>query len=68
MTLNNTRITSQILFVFISFVCNAQAPPMPAGPPSPVGTPIDGSLITLVVLGIVLGLLVIYKNRKLTKT
>ncbi|MDG1730204.1 MAG: hypothetical protein P8K68_14760 [Algibacter sp.] len=47
--MQNKRIIASILFVLISFVCEAQgvpgSMPPPPGPPPPPGFPIDGGLI-----------------------
>ncbi|OIQ23442.1 hypothetical protein [Lacinutrix sp. MedPE-SW] len=58
---------ASILFILISFVCAAQTPfdpPPPSQPPTPPGTPIDGGLLFLLVLGILYGAFIAYKKSK----
>jgi hypothetical protein len=57
MTIQNKRIFASILFVLISFVCVAQAMPVPPppGPPPPPGFPIDGGIIFGVVIALFYG-------------
>lgn len=57
----NTKIISQILFVLISYVCNAQVP-APDDIPPPPGLPIDGAVIILKVLAVILGTIYIYRS------
>ena len=66
MRIQNKKYFASILFVLISFVCNAQVdgtPPPPAPPPPP-GLPIDDYLPFLLVIALVYG---IYKRLKLSK-
>ena len=57
MIIQNRRIFASILFILISFVCVAQGnvPPPPAPPPPP-GLPIDGGVISVLVLGAIYGI------------
>ncbi|WP_452225394.1 PID-CTERM protein-sorting domain-containing protein [Lacinutrix chionoecetis] len=56
---------ASILFILISFVCSAQEfPPPPQPPTGPVGLPIDGGLIILLVVGAVFG---VYKMLRFKK-
>ena len=64
MKIQNRTILASILFVLISFVCSAQGPPQPSQPPTPVGTPIDGNIAILIILGVLYGAYKIYQNRK----
>ncbi|WP_345006785.1 hypothetical protein [Snuella lapsa] len=61
MIIQNKRIFASILFVLISFVCNAQGGP-PAPPPPPPNLPIDAG----VMVGLGIGLL--YGVKKLLKS
>lgn len=62
--IQNNKTFASILFVLISFVCSAQNPPQPSGPPTPPGTPIDGSIVVLVILGAIYGAFKMYQKRK----
>ncbi|MEZ4797018.1 MAG: hypothetical protein R2785_07600 [Flavobacteriaceae bacterium] len=57
---------ASILFLIVSFVCAAQeiGDPPPPMPPPPVGLPIDGSVIFMLVVGLIFGA---YKVQKLYK-
>ncbi|RZV57948.1 MAG: hypothetical protein EX254_10185, partial [Flavobacteriaceae bacterium] len=49
-------IIASILFVLISFVCQAQGVnPPPPSPPPPPGLPIDGGVMVAVGLGLIYG-------------
>lgn len=54
---NKTNLAS-ILFLLISFVCEAQPDimPPPPGPPPPPGLPIDDYVVVLLVLGLIYGI------------
>ena len=55
MKIGNKTKTASILFVLISFVCDAailQPPP----PPPPPGFPIDGGVLAILALGLVYGI------------
>jgi hypothetical protein len=66
MGLQNKKILASILFVTMSFVCEAQidGTPPPPMPPPPVGLPIDDALPFLFILALFLG---IYRKVKLVK-
>jgi hypothetical protein len=55
MIIQYKRHFASILFVLISFVCDAQFPPGP-GPPPPPGLPIDGPVIFVLILGLLYGI------------
>ncbi|MGK0253555.1 MAG: hypothetical protein ACI9OE_001028 [Mariniflexile sp.] len=54
MIIQNKRIFISSLFVLISFVCSAQAPPPPGTPPPP-GFLIDGGVLLGVCIGLFYG-------------
>jgi len=56
--IQNKRKLASILFVLISFVCTAQlgGDPPPPMPPPPPGLPIDGMVLSVLVLGIIYGI------------
>ncbi|GAA0736924.1 MULTISPECIES: PID-CTERM protein-sorting domain-containing protein [Flavobacteriaceae] len=58
MGIQNRKILASILFVLISFVCNAQVDgtPPPPIPPPPPGLPIDGGIAFLVAIGLFYGI------------
>ncbi|RMZ51430.1 hypothetical protein EB822_02855 [Flavobacteriaceae bacterium PRS1] len=57
MRIQNKRKFASILFVLISFVCTAQLGGNPPPPiPPPVGLPIDGAVVFVLVLGILYGI------------
>ncbi len=58
MRIQNKRKFASILFVLISFVCTAQlgGDPPPPMPPPPPGTPVDGAVVFVLVLGILYGI------------
>jgi len=58
MRIQNKRKIASILFVLISFVCTAQlgGDPPPPMPPPPPGTPVDGAVVFVLVLGILYGI------------
>ncbi|WP_394370595.1 PID-CTERM protein-sorting domain-containing protein [Snuella sedimenti] len=60
MIIQNKRIFASILFVLISFVCVAQAPPPPAV--TPPGTPIDGGILIGICVGLFYGAKKLLKN------
>ena len=66
--IQNKKIFASILFVLISFVCAAQTPPPPPPPgrPGPVGAPIDGGLLVLLIVGLFFGIYKMYKFQKRT--
>jgi len=55
MILQNKRKFASILFVLISFVCNAQDTPPPPVPPPPPGLPIDGLVLVVLAIGLLYG-------------
>lgn len=58
------KTLASILFILISFVCSAQAPPPPQPPPGPVGLPIDGSIYLLLVVGLIYGIYKMYRIKR----
>ncbi len=63
MKIQNRKYLASILFVLISFVCNAQpdgAPPPPVPPPPP-GFPIDDFLPVLLVVALIYGIVKRFK-------
>ena len=66
MNIQNRKYIASILFVLISFVCNAQTdgtPPPPAPPPPP-GMPIDDFLPYFLIVALIYG---VVKRFKLLK-
>ncbi|MBR9847586.1 MAG: hypothetical protein GYB35_16460 [Algicola sp.] len=66
MKIQNRKYLASILFVLISFVCNAQpdgSPPPPVPPPPP-GLPIDDFLPFLFVIALIYG---VFKRFKFSK-
>lgn len=59
MKIQNRKYIASILFVLISFVCNAQTDgtPPPPVPPPPPGLPIDDFLPILLVVALVYGII-----------
>jgi len=57
MKIQNKRIIASILFVLISFVCQAQGTnnPPPPSPPPPPGLPIDGGVLVAMSIGLAYG-------------
>lgn len=56
MNMQNKSIIASILFVLISFVCQAQGVnPPPPSPPPPPGLPIDGGVLVALSLGLLYG-------------
>jgi len=56
MRIQNKSIIASILFVLISFVCQAQGVnPPPPSPPPPPGLPIDGGVLVALSLGLIYG-------------
>lgn len=63
MRIQNRRKIASVLFVLISFVCAAQkTPEPPPSPPPAPGTPIDGWVLIVLLIGLVYG---VYKSFKL---
>ncbi|WP_452219996.1 PID-CTERM protein-sorting domain-containing protein [Lacinutrix salivirga] len=60
------KIFASILFVLTSMITVAQGsvPPAPQGPP-PIGLPIDGGVVFLLVLGALYGTYKLIKSKKL---
>lgn len=58
MIIQNKRKFASILFVLISFVCNAQlgGDPPPPMPPPPPGLPVDGMVLIVLALGGIYGI------------
>lgn len=54
MKMKNKPKVISILFILISFVCNAAVQPPP--PPPPPGFPIDGGVLAMLILGVVYGI------------
>ncbi len=67
MKIQNKNFLASILFVLISFVCEAQidGTPPPPMPPPPPGLPIDDYVYILVIVAIVYG---IYRKIKFSKS
>ena len=65
MIIQNKRIFASILFVLISFVCEAQTPP-PPGPPPPVGLPIDGGVLLGLCFGLLYGAVMLLRRKRTT--
>lgn len=63
MKIQNRKYIASILFVLISFVCNAQTDgvPPPPVPPPPPGLPIDDYLPFLLVIALVYGVVKRFK-------
>jgi len=63
MKIQNRKYIASILFVLISFVCNAQADgvPPPPVPPPPPGLPIDDYLPFLLMIALVYGVVKRFK-------
>ena len=57
----NKFFIASILMVGFSGMAKVGPPPPPAGPPTPPGFPIDGSLLLLIVLGIVFSFIFLKK-------
>ncbi len=59
MGLQNKKILASILFVIISFVCEAQGSitPPPPMPPPPPGLPIDSSIYILFGVALIYGII-----------
>ena len=57
MRMQNKFKLASILFFLVSFVCAAQGTdnPPPPMPPPPPGLPVDGYLVSLLVLGLIFG-------------
>ena len=56
MKIQNKSIIASILFVLISFVCQAQGiNPPPPSPPPPPGLPIDGGVLVALSIGLAYG-------------
>ena len=66
MRLQNKLKLASILFILVSFVCAAQGidNPPPPMPPPPPGLPIDGSVLLVLVLGLIYG---VYFRIKVSK-
>ena len=66
MKMQNRKYLASILFVLISFVCNAQpdGSPPPPSPPPPPGFPIDDFLPVLLVIALIFG---VVKRLKFTR-
>lgn len=68
MIIQNQRIFASVLFVLISLVCVAQVtqegPEPPPSPPPPIGTPIDGWIVFVLLIGLIYG---VYRSFKLIK-
>ncbi|MCO4822380.1 MAG: hypothetical protein KC469_09950 [Flavobacteriaceae bacterium] len=64
MRIQNRRKIASVLFVLISFVCAAQDAPEPPPATSPPGTPIDGWVLIVLLIGLIYG---VYKSFKLVK-
>lgn len=66
MRVQNKLKLASILFLLVSFVCAAQETgnPPPPMPPPPVGLPIDGSVLIVLVLGVIFG---VYSHVKISK-
>ena len=61
------KILASVLFVLISFLCSAQMGPPPPRPlPPPVGVPIDGNLVALLIVGFTYGIYKVLKLKKAT--
>ena len=56
MRIQNKQTLASILFLLMSFVCDAAPGPPPPGPPPPPGLPIDGFLIYGVVFALIFGI------------
>jgi hypothetical protein len=66
MKIQNRKYIASILFVLISFVCNAQVDgtPPPPVPPPPPGMPIDDFLPILLVIALLYGVVKRFKFSK----
>lgn len=66
MRIQNKNILASILFLSISFVCDAQPEgvPPPAPPPPPPGLPIDTALPYLLGVTIILGVILKIRQAK----
>lgn len=66
MIVQNKLKLASIIFLIVSFVCAAQETgnPPPPMPPPPPGLPIDGSVLFVLVLGLIFG---VYSRMKLLK-
>ena len=65
MIIQNKRLFASILFVLISFVCEAQTPP-PPGPPPPVGLPIDHGVVLGLCFGLLYGAVMLLRRKTTT--
>jgi hypothetical protein len=67
MTIQKKRLFASILFVLISFVCEAQVggPPPPGAPPPP-GLPIDGVVLLGLCFGLFYGVVLLLRRKTTT--
>jgi hypothetical protein len=65
-------VTNKLIFVILHLfgiiTAFAQTPPEPGGPlPPPPGEPIDEHIFILILLGVLLGIYIIYRHKLKTK-
>jgi len=63
MIIQNKRLFASILFVLISFVCEAQGGPPPPGAPIPPGLPIDSGVLLGLCFGLLYGAVMLLRRK-----
>ena len=66
MIIQNKRLFASILFVLISFVCEAQGGPPPPGAPIPPGLPIDSGVLLGLCFGLLYGAVMLLRRKTTT--